>query len=417
MIENSGIEEKKEKHGLQQAVVLLMFLAGILNSNRYLNFMGLGRLNQSILFLFYSMLVLVSAILVLNLLTKKKVYKDYTYPYWVILLTAVTSKILILFLQSPSAFFPGGVYFSYLMTIGVNLIFIIVVIKSIRSFHYIRKATWAFGLGASLSAIIPLLMFPEMIGSRTIVIDGYVFSGAFWNSVVISYMSVGWLLVALSIKESSRFKRGILLGIFLLLIFGSLAGLSRATLLSLFLSILAYLIISKTFIKYLKVIILTILIISVTFFFFQDAINNFADRLDGGINIENENRVRIWMDYMGNIPNYFLLGEIEGNYKKYSTTGVGPHSVFLNWFSQFGIVALFGFIALLFGLLKSINIIRHTEPNQVSAALFAWLISYLSIATINETGFSELSIFGAIGIILAWGNIMKRKFKAESKEI
>lgn len=401
----------KTERKFHPPIAVLMFLVGILNSRPYLNYMGHNRLTILLLLVFYILLVLMFMYSVLDFLYKGKklTFVHSTIPYWSLLAIAVVLKFYIIFIQSPGSVLPTGKNFTYFLTHLGNVMLVIVLITNIYDISHVRKGIWAFGIGASFSAIIPLLFFPEMIGSRLSLVDDYVFSGAFWNSAVISYMSVGWLLIALLVNEKSKIKRGLLLGIFIILILASLAGLSRATLLSVVVSVLVYLLFSKNLVRYIRTIIVLIFISIVITTLFQDVIDNFERRLDGGINISDESRVDIWKDYIKDIPDYFILGELENNYKKYSITEHGPHSVVLNWFTQFGILALVGFFVLLFGLLKYIRKIGKSHSKHVEAVLYAWLAAYLSIALMNETGFKELSIYGGIGIILAWGNIINRR--------
>src|SRR5690606_5296745 len=114
-------------------------------------------------------------------------------------------------------------------------------------------------------------------------------------------------------------------------IFGGIAGLSRAILLSILISIMVYLFFSKKIKKYLKTIILGLIIFTVIIFFFPTVYSNFSERLDDGLNVEEEPRIEIWRDYMEDITEYIFFGEIEGNYTIYSVTRQGPHSVLFNW--------------------------------------------------------------------------------------
>lgn len=410
MIQNRIINTKNNNIGYQLIIVLLMFLVGLQNSGPYLSYMGYSTFNKIMLVGFYILLGFMFVITVLNFLYKKKgiIFTHASFQYWLLLVIAVAFKFVVLFTQSPFSFMPGGSNFSYFLTHISNLVLMIVVIKNVHNDVCLKNVIWSFGIGAAFSAIIPLLFFPEMIGSRISSINNFMFSGAFWNSAVISLMSVGWLLIALFVSEKSKLKKVFSLGIFLLLAFASLSGLSRATLLSIIISVLIYLLFSKNFVRYIKTIGIITLLIIISIIYFQDVISNFEKRLDGGINISEESRVEIWKDYIEDVPDYFLLGEVSGDYKKYSITRHGPHSVVLNWITQFGLLGLLGFIMLLLGILKSIKLIKIKLSTDVAATLYAWLAAYLSIAMVNETGFKELSLYGGMGIILAWGKIVKR---------
>src|SRR5699024_8087497 len=109
-----------------------------------------------------------------------------SFPYWSVLVFAVGLKFLLYLIQSPTSLLPGGEFFSPLLTFSSNLLLMIILIKGINNMYYIKAVVWAFGIGASLSTIIPFIFFPEMIGSRISLIDDFTFTGAFWNSSVIS---------------------------------------------------------------------------------------------------------------------------------------------------------------------------------------------------------------------------------------
>lgn len=403
----SKIDSKKINHGYQKIIVILMLVLGLLNSSDYFNFMGVSILNKILSLLFYSLLSFMIFIIISSYLYKKKGSGVSSYPYWLILFIAVILKSIILIIQNPMSILPGGSNFSLLITIMSCLLLLIVLTKSIHSIYYLRTTIWSLGIGASFSGIIPLFYYPEMIGFRDALVNGYHFGGGFWNSGVISYISVGWLLIALLAGEKSRIKKIFLVSMFVLLALAGLSGLSRATLVSLIISIVVYLIMSNKFTQYLKVLMLTSILLIISFFVFQEAIDNFGKRLDSGNGVTDEERVVIWKDYIEDMPDYFIIGETEGNHKKYSKTGSGTHSILLNWLTQYGILGLLGFSILLLGVLKSIKNIRLKESKQTAAALYAWLAAYLSVSMMNETGFKELTVFAGIGIILVWGNLTR----------
>lgn len=413
MIRNENINLNKDKNDYQKIVVFLVFMAGFLNSRQYITFIGLGWLSGLMLMLFYGLLAMLVIYFILNMIYNNNLYISYL-NYWGLLVGSVFIKYLILYLQFPNSFLSEGGLFSSLQVFLIGFTLMLILILGIKSIYYLKTSILFFGLGASFSAIIPLIFFPEMIGTRTTIVEEFNFTGSFWNSAVISYISVGWLLIAISTFESSKKKRYLQVGIFILLILASLAGLSRGTLISLILSLAVYLIISNGLVKYIKTLIFITLISIVGIVFFQDTIESFQQRLEGGINIEEESRTTIWMDYLEALPSYFLIGAPEGDYTKYSFTNQPPHNVLLNWLAQFGIIALIGFISLLTGFVRIINSVRKNISLHTGAALYAWLVSYLSIAMINETGFNNLTIFGAFGLVLAWGNIINKDFKKNS---
>lgn len=388
----------------------IVFSAGLMNSTDFINLIGLNELNTVVRIVFHLLLVsLFFLLLIKNILIRKTILPE-TFPYWIMLLFAVLFNFFILFIQNPSGLLPGGAYFFELFHFISILSIMIILASVIETLNGIKVAIWGLGLGAAFSALIPFL-FPEMIGSREAEFQGHYFIGGFWNSAVISYISVGWLMVSLSTVEKSKIKRFFLISLFLIMAFGGLAGLSRATLLSVIVSVCVYLIFAKKIKKYIKVIISGLIIILLVLTLFPDLVLNFSERLEGGIEIEDESRTKIWIDYLEDLPSYFLFGALDGDYTKYSIFGMGPHSTILNWLSQYGILGLLGFVILIIGFVSSIKNIKRLFPVETTAALYAWLAAYLSVALINETGFKQLTVFTAFGIILAWGNVSKKSIK------
>ncbi|WP_078378673.1 O-antigen ligase family protein [Sutcliffiella halmapala] len=409
MIQNDNIDIDNENHSYQNILVILVFLAGLLNSRSYLLYMGLGSVYNLIILSFYVLLVFTAFILTVDFLIKKKGHSYLTFPYWGVLVIAVMVKFLILFIQFPSLFMPGNVHYADFMTFARGFLLMIILVKSIKSIKSLINVTMALGVGTSFSVLIPIVFFPEMIGTRISELNGFLFSGAFWNASVISYISVGWLLVAISAIEKSKLKKQILLSIFFLLLFGSISGLSRAALVSIVISAIVYLILTNKIFKYVKFTVVIALTFFVLAYFFPSTLDNLNSRLAGGVNIEDEARTAIWTNYIENIPDYWVFGQLEGDYRKYAPTGHGPHNVLLNWLVHFGVLALVGFIIIIIGILRTIKSTRTYISKTMGAGLFAWLIAYLSVALINETGYDQLTVFATIGIILSIDKLIKFK--------
>jgi len=391
------------------SLFFLLFFAGLLNSKDYFQYLDFDIIILVISFLFHIFLFYLFLSTILSFLMKKNNFRFYSFPYWMILLAAIFIKWFLLFIQSPGWVLPGGIYFYEIRVITINIILLITVAIRIKKIQDIKAVIWGLGLGTSLTFLIPLILFPEMIGSRAINVNNYSFTGGFWNSSVISFISIGWLLVALSTIEKSKTKKYILLAIFILTILGGLAGLSRSILLSIIISVIVYLIAAKQFLKYIKAISWTAILAVTIILIFPQLVDNFEQRFTDGVSIEEEPRVDIWLDYIEDLPKYILFGDIKGEYKRYSETGHGPHTVLLNWLTRYGILALMGFFAIIFGIIKAIKRIQKDVSLHASASAFAWLASYLAVAVINETGFLQLTVYGAMGVLLGWGNFLKKE--------
>ncbi|MEC5272002.1 O-antigen ligase family protein [Caldifermentibacillus hisashii] len=392
-----------------KVIYVLLFIAGLLVSKDYFFYMGLQDIYFFLFKVFYILLIILMVFNIFGFLIEKKRYINN--PYLWFLLFVLILKLLILFIQNPVDFTLNDSKFSNAILFLGNIIFMLLIVKNLKEFSSVKTSILSLSLGLSLSVLLPLLFYPHMIGSRIVIMDDYEFNGGFWNPSVIAYLSVGWLLIVIAGEKSSKLKKYIYLFLFYLFAFGGLAGLSRAFLLSFILSGLTYLIVSNQLKKYIKVILIAIFSFLAILFLFPNIIENFENRLDGGINLNEEARMTIWKDYIEDIDKYFLFGDLEGNYTRYSETGQAPHSIILNWIANFGIFGLFGYLLLLFGIILSIRRIKKAQLNKVAAGLYAWLVSYISISFINETGFKQLTIYAAIGIIIGWGNRLKENKK------
>lgn len=392
----------KNHYDYHISLFLLVFIAGLLNAQSYIVYMGFYRFNNMLVTSLYILLLIITIYFILSFLYKGNKISIYSTRYWILLVVVVVFKYFILILNNPSVF-SNDSFYSTFVKFSANITIMLLLIIGLKGITNVKKAIILFGIAASFSAIIPLAFYPEYIGTRITTINGFKFTGAFWNASLISYISAGWLLFSISTFEKSKLKRNIYICLFLLLVLASLAGLSRASLLSLIMATLTYLIFSNKLSEYIRLLLVACAIGFILFIFFKEPIDNFQERLEREVNIEEEPRFSIWLDYLEDYQDFFLLGTMDGNHRKFSSTGQGPHSVLLNWLSQYGIFALMGYVFLILGLLQSIHIIGKHYGKQTSAALYAWLVSYLSVALINETGFSELTVFVAFGMLIAWG--------------
>lgn len=318
----------------QYFIVLLLFVVGAMNSIDYFNYMGLSIFSRLLTYAFYLLIVITTTLLLITLTLDNKRLSLNFFPYWFIIIIAIFLKMMILFIQFPTKMFFGGSNVSFTITFLSIATLIIIITNGLYDLKFIKMSIWSLGIGLIISSVIPLLFYPEMIGRREGIVNGYEFSGGFWNSGVIGFLSVGWLLIALSINEKSKIKRIILYGMFFLFALTGLAGLSRALILSIVFSILIYLVIANKLKQYLKFIVLGIIVSVVFIYIFNDIIENLMFRFEGGINIQEETRVNIWSAYLANIADFFWFGEITGDYKKYTRWVFGPHSAPLNWFAK-----------------------------------------------------------------------------------
>src|SRR5699024_5964473 len=113
-------------------------------------------------------------------------------------------------------------------------------------------------------------------------------------------------------------------------------------------------ILSKKIKQFFKVFLFLLITLAFLNYFFPEVTENLTKRLDETSSIQEESRFRIWKEYTQHLSNYFILGEVTGDYKKFSSTDQGPHSVIFKWLTHYGILGLIGFVLLVFGTIKSI---------------------------------------------------------------
>lgn len=400
---------------VQWLVVIMLFFVGLLNSNRYIIFMGYHSVYRFILILFYGFLTIVTFYFLLNILSKKKNNVCFFFKYLTLLILALVLNFTILFVQNPLFFLINNEQADLFIHMMINIVLIIVIASSITEVKFVFLSIWSLALGLLSSAIIPLFKYPELIGNRISMVDGFTFNGGFWNSAVIAFLAIGWLLIANIKYEKLKIKKIILIIIFVLISIAGLVGLSRALLLSIVLSIIMYLVLNKGLMNKIWVLVFSgfglISFVSI----FGEVFDKFRDRIDTGTSIFKESRFSIWTEYLKKIPDYLIFGDLADYNRVTTVIGYAPHSVLLNWLNYFGILGLFGFLMLIIGVLKSIKHVEKLYTRSISSTLYAWLVAYLTVSLFNETGFDERAIFCSIGIIYAWGlNSYKqnRKFKS-----
>lgn len=376
-------------------IIIIAFLSTFKNANVYL----IGSNPNLMLRFDYLFLLFVSACFSWIFLKSIKTFRiDNKANFFLPLLTWVILKSLILTLFTSGEYIPRNLI--------TALLCMAVIVLGINDKDDFKKVVWSFGIGAGISALILLVLFPEMIGYRSGWVNGVHFRGGFWNYTLISFASAGWILIALSKNSLKKHTRLLSYFIFLITWFGAFAGLSRTLLLMSFTGITAYLLYIRKFKALFKVGILILVLYTIAFIFFPDVVALFDDRINlGQGSYQNDGRVVIWKNYIDSISEYFIVGAL-GDYRDFNPYGHGPHSVFLNWLVQYGIIGLGGFVYLIWGLLKEIR--KVTKYSRAEAALLlAWLASYLTLSSINQTGFIEASIYVGFGIILTWTKFHK----------
>lgn len=386
-------------------IVILAFFAGIYNIRKYMPLLGVAFMENVIVLLFSLFVILnISLIYIQACMRDNREY--FMRRYWIPLLVVVLFKFLLWFVEDPRYFLTN--HSSFALGIVLNLTLVWIFATRIGSLVRLKQCVLALGVGCSTAPIIGLFSFPFLIGSRPQWVRGHYISGGFWNPSVVGFVSSAWLLVASITVEPSKHHKRFSITMSLLMCVGGLAGLSRATLLVALVSVAWYLFRSKNIKTIAAVGLISALFLALMFGLFGTVVENLVSRVNIA-EIGNEARVKIWISYLSNLNRFFLVGAPIDGHKVFSNHYQDPHSILLNWWSIFGIFGLLGFIWLMWGLTKSSRKVAIYLNHKQGLGIATWIVSYLSLALINQTGFSDPSFYAAMGLILAWGNIANSK--------
>lgn len=290
-----------------------------------------------------------------------------------------------------------------------SLLTTLVMVTGIKNTTQFYKTVWAAGIGFFISAFWPLMFYPELIGTRFEVYGGVAYSGGFWNYPLVSFVSIAWILLAITrMNESKTSHKVVAFTIFLIGWFASFAGLSRIFLIISVISALAFVLSSRGFQSILRFLLLLFLSIIIIQIMDPEIITRLSYRFDSLLsgNISDEARIGIWKGFLRNVDEYVLVGATT-DYRTLGGPGWygGTHSSLLNWFVQYGFLGLLGYLYLLFGLIKSI--LYHRKINQnIYSFLIAWFVGYLVLVLVNETGFYEPSFYTGFGLVLVWPHLI-----------
>ncbi|TYS59866.1 hypothetical protein FZC74_06840 [Sutcliffiella horikoshii] len=385
-------------------VILLAFFSTLKNANIYL-FGKSPHIPVLLDYLFLLFVIFCFISIFIQVINLKQINLKVMYIFPLLLWVILQSIVLTLF--------TNGEYLP--RNLITSLLALIVIILGVSNSKTLRGVISAFGIGALISVLIPLIFFPDMIGRRSVNVYGIIYEGGFWNNALISFASAAWIYIALAVNNGTKKTKLLAFITFGIAWIASFAGLSRTLILITVISITFYLMYIRKFKSILKISVIIIVLVTLIINLFPNIIEEFNNRLSANGNLfEDESRVNIWKSYLSNIPEFFFVGSLE-SYREFGPNGLGPHSAFLNWFVQYGIIGLVGFIYLIMGLIKEINIVKRKSRNE-AAFLWVWLISYISLALINQTGFVETSFYVAFGIVLSWTILHKKDVRSLDSE-
>jgi hypothetical protein len=299
----------------------------------------------------------------------------------------------------------NGYYFAQINTwfgnVGLLLAAYIFIKDKKTLNNCIMALMWVF----LIPTIITLIFHPEFIGQRESSISGLIFGGGLWNIGVIGFGSFSWLIFA-QLNEFKRINKIILIISVVLFISSGLFGLSRTLIVMMVVSIGYYLIKRKKNKNWLFVVV-SIAVIFGLFCLVESSVwDEILGRLTDATSGTSNVRLLLWTGYLGNIKEYWLLGAPIGSvyryYKgvTYATHNYLPHSAIINFLCRFGIIAVMGYISILFQYFFGVN--NSTSASRRKRIILqSGCIAYMALAFINQTGYEESIFWITFGLIFA----------------
>jgi len=310
-------------------------------------------------------------------------------------------------------FTPGDSYFIELLFFLIIFLSMIIFVCNIRNIRELLVLNFALVLGCAIAPTVDLIFFPHLIGTRVTSEAGVSVPGGFWNFAVIGVVTTFWFSFCLMgyYSKKQRVLLWVLLGVIIL---GSFVGLSRTVLISLGLSSLTYLFLSKNLPK--KIYFLLFILVGFVVFdhYFGFVLSNLQSRIseyEGGF--YDSSRVDIWKEYLSHISEYWLFGSSPEGHRFFCQDRSGPHSIFLNWFVRFGVAGLLAFLWLLLGVFESVIKIGKYLSREKYARIMAWVISYITLVAYNKSGFLTPSLYTMFAFIFVLAAIGQESAQAE----
>lgn len=261
----------------------------------------------------------------------------------------------------------------------------------------------------AIAFVIPMtaatIKRPDMIGVRMITVGGVAFAGSFWNLAVRIFICVFWLWFC-QLKDADK-RDKIIFGIAIaLVIFGGTVGISRTFIMGFAVSFAVYILFCIIYKQKLSMPVIIAAIVFIIVLPFMDfLVQSYQQRFEviAEGTIANP-RFVIWELYLSKINEYWLFGTQKGAWVRYAMELPrlwAPHCTPLSWLIYYGLPGLFVFCALLFGIGKSAVVLAKTGEKKIVPFIFAWLAAYISVAFINETGFTTLETYIGFAMVLA----------------
>ncbi len=357
-----------------------------------------------------------------------KKLRELLMPLYLLLLIIVLKHIVLiaeyggLGFLSPSFYssypnFPEGFYIMGLqrwLTIGSLIMWIV---YEIDSKAILNKCLKVSAIAFLIPIILMIVCRPDLIGLRLVLVDNVFFGGGFWNIGVRGFLAFGWLWI-LMYFDKSQSNRKLFLAAAIISVVSGCFGVSRAIIVSVSMAILFYILFNIKSTRPIKVILtVAICVFAVYLFFGNTFIDAFIDRfknLNDVSSLEEESRFLIWKSYLSNISDYLFFGAPIGSYFRYAIPPkfCSPHSSPMLWLVQYGVFALIAYLSLLWKIVRNSKLLNK----DISHNILLWLITYISITFINESGYFTTETYIGLALVFSTINIYLSEQKENREE-
>jgi hypothetical protein len=300
-----------------------------------------------------------------------------------------------------------GFYFATINTWFGNIGCLLFVYFLIRNKKTLHKCIVTSMLMFVLPIVLIILMHPEYVGLRESLFSDIVFGGGIWNIGVCGFGSLAWLGIS-QISNISKKQKILIIFSIALFCFAGISGLSRTLIFMMIFSIFFYILFSKKDITWLKLICFIFAFIGVFIILENNIATAIIERLSRADTSATQNvRWHIWKTYLSYVREYFWFGAPSGSVYNYyiDVNWKGhdflPHSSVLNFLIRFGVFSLVGYLL----LIKNAFIKSTIKNRHISICLKAWVISYIALSFVNQTGYAGIEFYLGFGLLFATINI------------
>lgn len=305
-----------------------------------------------------------------------------------------------------------GYYFSQINTWFGNISAVLMLSIFSTKLETVKKCIISSMLMLFIPSALMMLSHPEFLGIRQSSVEGsdVTFSGGLWNIGVVGIGSVSWLGLALY-KDMTRWQKRVVLLSVITFAFLGIAGLSRTLIIMLALSVCCYFVIAKKDGRLITKVFLLILAVAIFAAVEGDLVSSIFLRFNDSTSGTQNIRFLLWKAYLSHFGEVWLYGAPYGSVYNYyydvSLVGAHflPHSSVINFLVRFGLLCALSYLVLIKRAFFTVRQNKNVSVNQV-ACLRAGCVAYVSLAFINQTGYTEATFYVMFGLLLAYSKLM-----------